>query len=253
MSTEQYDAVYLAPHLDDAVLSCGGQICRRTSAGERVLAVTIFAGDETTPSVFARRMHAWFGIWRGVGMKRRLEDRAAVGSLGAVHEHWPEQEALYRRDPATRRPLYASYRALVGPLQPADDSLIDRLARRLAGAVNTNAVFAPLAVGGHVDHRLVRAAAERAWPDGLRYYEDFPYGVRAQALAVALENADAWESEIVPVDERQLARKTSAIALYRSQIRFLFRSHRAMRDRVRACAAAVGGERVWRKRSARQC
>ena len=41
----RYHAIYLAPHLDDAVLSCGGQIFERTARGENVLVVTVMAGD----------------------------------------------------------------------------------------------------------------------------------------------------------------------------------------------------------------
>ena len=40
-----YDTIFLAPHLDDVVLSCGGQIFLETEAGNSVLVVTIMAGD----------------------------------------------------------------------------------------------------------------------------------------------------------------------------------------------------------------
>ena len=46
--TDFYPHVYLSPHLDDAVLSCGGLIHRQVVAGQRPLVVTIFAG---TPPV----------------------------------------------------------------------------------------------------------------------------------------------------------------------------------------------------------
>ena len=37
--------VYLSPHLDDAVLSCGGAIHRAGAAGEAVLVITVFAAE----------------------------------------------------------------------------------------------------------------------------------------------------------------------------------------------------------------
>ncbi|MCB0027388.1 MAG: PIG-L family deacetylase, partial [Anaerolineales bacterium] len=43
--TMPYDAIYLAPHLDDAVLSCGGQIFDRVQAGQKILVLTIMAGE----------------------------------------------------------------------------------------------------------------------------------------------------------------------------------------------------------------
>ena len=42
---EHYAALYLSPHLDDAALSCGGQIAQATRQGRRVLIVTVMAGD----------------------------------------------------------------------------------------------------------------------------------------------------------------------------------------------------------------
>lgn len=39
------DAIHLSPHLDDVVLSCGGQIAARCGRGESVLVVTLAAGD----------------------------------------------------------------------------------------------------------------------------------------------------------------------------------------------------------------
>ena len=55
-----YDAIYLAPHLDDAALSCGGQIYQLTAVGKQVLIVTIIAGDppqNVVYSDFARELH----------------------------------------------------------------------------------------------------------------------------------------------------------------------------------------------------
>ena len=51
--------VYLSPHLDDAVLSCGGMIHRQAQAGERVVVVTVCAGDPPPGplSDFARSLH----------------------------------------------------------------------------------------------------------------------------------------------------------------------------------------------------
>ncbi|MFN2182380.1 MAG: PIG-L family deacetylase, partial [Anaerolineae bacterium] len=55
--------VYLSPHLDDAVMSCGGTIHRQTSRGDQVLAITIFSGNhqggELSP--FALVQHGYWG------------------------------------------------------------------------------------------------------------------------------------------------------------------------------------------------
>ena len=53
--------IFISPHLDDAVLSCGGGIARLTCSGERVTVVTIFTGDQSPGeplSTLAVRSHA---------------------------------------------------------------------------------------------------------------------------------------------------------------------------------------------------
>ena len=43
-------------------------------------------------------------------------------------------------------------------------------------------LVATLGAGGHVDHRLVRLAAEAVHGAGLLYYEDYPYAAKWRAV-----------------------------------------------------------------------
>jgi LmbE family N-acetylglucosaminyl deacetylase len=91
--------VYLSPHLDDAVFSCGGLILRQTNAGDDVQVVTVFTGDppvgELTP--FAYELHRrWGGEGSPMGL-RRAEDLVACGRLGASVVHLGLADAVYRR------------------------------------------------------------------------------------------------------------------------------------------------------------
>jgi len=58
------DWVFLSPHLDDAVLSCGGFIFELIQKGERVEICTICAGDpppgELSP--LAEMLHQRWGV-----------------------------------------------------------------------------------------------------------------------------------------------------------------------------------------------
>ena len=172
------DHVYLSPHLDDAVLSCGGLIYRQARAGERVAVVTIFAGDPprgAALSNFARELHA---RWQAANpaAARREEDVQALTALhpGVVAHHLPLPECLYRRDPATGSALYASEEALFGEVHPDDPAL---LALQTPLAIPPGAcLYAPLGVGHHVDHQIVRRAVA-AWGVEAHYYEEYPYTV----------------------------------------------------------------------------
>ncbi len=170
-----YDQIFLSPHLDDAALSCGGQIARASRSGAKVLVITVFTGDAPAGelSPLASELHAMWGAGDNPFAARRAEDRASCAILGADFEHWNFPDAIYRRDAAGSW-LYPSRRELLSEPAAADAGLLGELTRRLA-ALSGLAVRGPLAVGGHVDHRLVRQALEAAALPGLELYEDFPY------------------------------------------------------------------------------
>jgi len=42
--TQQYRHIYLQPHYDDAIFSCGGAVALQVGSGQQVLLVTIFGG-----------------------------------------------------------------------------------------------------------------------------------------------------------------------------------------------------------------
>jgi LmbE family N-acetylglucosaminyl deacetylase len=179
--------LYISPHLDDAVLSCGGRMWRQTQAGERVLVVTIFAGAPASDlplSPFARALHALWGLADPVAA-RREEDAAALARLGAEGVYWPYVDCIYRQA-ADGRLIYDSEEALFGEVHPADGGLIAELAGRLRTLVAEQAVaiYAPLAVGRHVDHQIVRRAVEGL--EGMTYYEDYPYAGKPGALEAVL-------------------------------------------------------------------
>ena len=56
---QKYDSIYLAPHLDDAALSCGGQIYTATQQGANVRIVTVMAGDAPADGIagYAVELH----------------------------------------------------------------------------------------------------------------------------------------------------------------------------------------------------
>ena len=72
-----YDALYFAPHLDDVALSCGAQVSQRTHNGEKVLIVSITAGDPSPENLppFAQAHHeSWDLNAETVVADRRAED-----------------------------------------------------------------------------------------------------------------------------------------------------------------------------------
>ncbi len=171
--------VYISPHLDDAVCSCGGLIREQTARGERVLVVTLFtmgAQNEKTLPPYLRALHCLWGFSvEDPFIRRREEDRAALEMLGADYRHLGLQGALYRQAPDG----HYLYPGLGFFGRPADEDLpllahIRRILLDLRSAYPEATFYAPLAVGGHVDHRLVNQAMLYV-PGPTSYYEDIPY------------------------------------------------------------------------------
>lgn len=247
--------VYLSPHLDDAALSCGGRIWQQVQAGERVLIVTIFAGapaPDAPLSPFARELHARWGLADPISA-RREEDAAALALLGAEGVYWPYVDCIYRRA-AEGCFLYDSEEALFGEVHPAEDALIAELADRLQTLAQEQGgtIYAPLAVGRHVDHQAVRRAVEGL--EGVVYYEDYPYAARPGTMEAAL-GVGQWQAELVALSQEVLEAKVAAIACYDSQLSSLDWADAAeMAAAVHAFAErafarqANGGlaERYWR-------
>src|SRR5437867_4279280 len=130
MSSAAPTHVYLSPHLDDAVLSCGGMIHRQTQAGERVVVVTLCGGGPPAGplSKFAQSLHErWQTPVEAVAV-RRAEDLAALKVLGAEGTHLSVPDCIYRVDGVSGRYLYDSEESLFGELDLAELNLIKRTA-----------------------------------------------------------------------------------------------------------------------------
>jgi LmbE family N-acetylglucosaminyl deacetylase len=248
---DTYGHIYLSPHLDDVVLSCGGRIWQQVQAGERVLAVTVFGGAPAPGaplSPFAQELHARWGHLADAAARRQEEDLAALALLGAEGVHWPYTDCIYRQTPDGRFP-YASEEALWGEVHPAEKDLIAELGARMAAlpARPTGMAYVPLGVGHHVDHQIVRRAAE-ASGHTLTCYEEFPYAEDPRAVQAALAQG-RWRAELVLLSEEALEARTAAIACYRSQLSTFWTDVTDMAAAVRAFAERPGSgsraERYW--------
>ena len=290
MSTQ----LYLSPHLDDAVLSCGGQIAQYARRGERVIVVTVFAGDvppaEAARTGFVQELHARWGLGENPPAARRAEDVEACKALGAEAIHLGFPDCVYRLG-QMGGPLYPTREAIFGEAAPVEMPLVEEIVRALnrvtaeawgaaagEGAGNRRTgVYLPLTAGHHVDHQIVRAAAEQ-WAASqssrrlrIAYYEDYPYAESPEEVRSALEGHPAlwyqagrakgnesstaaakvgYTVNVVELGEEAMKAKVKAIACYRSQLSTFFANEAEMEARVRAYAVAVGGgqpaERVWK-------
>jgi LmbE family N-acetylglucosaminyl deacetylase len=210
--------VYLSPHLDDAVYSCGGLIFQQAQRSEGVLILTICAGEPTGEdlSPFALELHArWEEIESPIQL-RRQEDSEACAILGAAYKHLEIPDCVYRKG-ENGADLYPDLTSLVGPLASEEMELVEAVAAQIFDFFPTNArLYSPACFGGHVDHRLTRWAAESLGVP-LHYYHDLPYAGRDLPLPDDLR-LPAGEVTIHALVEEEIAAWADAALAYTSQL-----------------------------------
>jgi len=248
MAQRQTLTIILAAHLDDGVLSCGGQIYQRTRSGERVLVATVMAGDaKGGASDYAQGLRDRWQLNTGAEAVRRAEDAAACAVLGAEFLHWPIPDCIYRGG-ANGTMYYQSDDEIFGPVHPGETELVADVIALLRDLPAAEQVLAPLTVGNHVDHIFVRQAAEHVYGDRLGYYEDYPYVQKEGSVEDVLERTGhGWQASVQPLSEAALQAKIEAILAYRSQFSTFWTDRADLEHQVRGYAERVGGERVWRR------
>lgn len=221
--------LFLSPHFDDAVGSCGGTIARLISMGHSVRILTVFGGVEREPfSMPATVLHAEWKLDQPV-RDRRLEDASACRVLGCASSFLDFPDAIYRQG-ADGRHLYPTFESLRGSPASEDSALPERLAERVSTYLSdkNTVVFCSLAIGAHVDHVLVRDCGRilRGGDFTVLFYRDFYYDRQSSGEAEGSEMSRVN----VTLTRDEARAKLTAFSEYKSQISDLFDTPAAMKS-----------------------
>jgi len=237
--------IYISPHYDDAVLSCGGLIWEQTKKGILVEIWTICAGDAPPGklSMLAFACHQQWGIESAEALvaARCIENRDAAALVGAETVNFSIPDCIYRRSP-TGELLYTE--DVFVPIHPIEKDLDADISIALAPELEPDdTVVCPLAVGSHLDHVLTRLAIERLdihnW-----YYADVPYLIDHPELLVPATKG--LKRTRYSIDEMGLGVWQSGIAAYATQIPMLFNSGEKMLESIRLYWENERGISLWR-------
>jgi LmbE family N-acetylglucosaminyl deacetylase len=240
--TTKYRHIFLAPHFDDAVFSCGGTLGVQVSCGLQPLVITVFGGippHDMRLSPLAQQTHGMGANSaqspEALVQKRRKEDAAALDYLQVDYLWLNYLDAIYRGNPA----YYTTQSQLIGgEINPNDFPIDKQFAQDLLNLqerLPDTAWYAPLAVGRHVDHQLVSSAADRLVQTGAKvyFYEEFPYALQEGAVQARLNQlGGAFEPRLVEMSE-MLPLRLEAAKLYASQIVLNFGDEETMRHGMR--------------------
>ena len=189
----------------------------------------------------------------GIAEIRRIEDEryAYMAECAVVWLDLPD--AVYRG--------YEGDDQLLGPVRDDDPAPYEAIRREVL-RLEPQMVYAPLAVGNHVDHQLCREAVlglldetpgwvmpAPGFVGRVSFYEDFPYAwwgdFRAPAElpsgGLPLPPGVALAARYTDITE-QLDRKAAGIRLYESQLPRLFESEQGMLDALAGYHTRVARE-----------
>lgn len=257
--------LFISPHLDDAILSCGARIYQLAQKGENPIIITTMAGEPSehlpsTPLIEAIRTHWSSG--RNLVASRLKEDDNAAFKLGAQTVHLPIQEAVFRiarSGDGSYMALYPTEGSVYGDRNVGDDAhimLFDTPIPRKDAVM----IYAPIGADEHIDHRLARdwgiklAMSENV---PLRFYEEFP-AATIDKRAKVKKNTAYFQNQTPPyqlhtvistAEEADVKAKILALRAYDHHFKVLWNSAEAMEQSVRTFMTATGGgtlaERFW--------
>ncbi len=235
------DILIISPHLDDAVLSCGGLLSLANARGFDACVLTVFAGEPDPGDVgpLASWIHQLCGQGEDAVSARRVEDLAAGSLLGFDSIHLDFLDCAYRR--SAGRHLYPTESSVFGSIAIEDRRLTEEVARRI-GSMRAPLVLAPMAVGGHVDHIVARDAATQVFGTELLLFEDVPYAFETSLLVEATAGRAHWT---IPIDGDA---KRQGIECYSSQLEMLWRGDESLWEELLNLSLVNGAlpcERFW--------
>ncbi len=247
---EQLDLniLVLSPHRDDAAFSLALSISRWRASGHKVTILNVFSRSLYAPYSDADTVHENDRL-SYVSALRRREDEAFLKQVPGT-----AMVDLNLKDAPIRLRCDA---AIVCDMEVnPDDPAIAKIRKTVAGMVEGKdagafgALVLPLALGHHVDHRVVRDAARPVSTHiPCAFYEDLPYATRP-GVAIDLsrfreDTASRLHEPLLPVfihgtHTRPAEFKRRVAGLYASQI-----DGELAGTIAQFCHRYQGAERLW--------
>lgn len=219
--------LFISPHLDDALLSCGARIWQSTQAGQDVLVASVF----TNPSPHSADSH------KTSYQKRISDDKQATQLLGARSVHMGFIDAPFRNK------QYRDFTSILfhHELPKSDRPVMLAVAKHLRQLIqesNPDEVWFPLGVGGHIDHHIVYESSKllKDVQAQFHYYEDLPYAL------LPGWNSVRWHQLKATPEKKSQNLKTQKMSLVETSFSFVHNYMASPQDKL---TAMVKYDREW--------
>lgn len=179
--------VFVSPHLDDAIFSAGGLIDKINKRRKKITILNTFTKASKPPyTISIKKFLKSCGYVSADDLfKARIkEDLVAARMVKAKVINLGFTDALWRQK-GTRWILpelnyvYPIFRLSIakGHISKHDNIVIKKLEKKIKQSISQRkgtVIFAPLAIGNHTDHLIVRNIISKSFKDVI-YWEDYPY------------------------------------------------------------------------------
>jgi len=235
MITLGTDMVFVSPHLDDAVLSSGG-LMFFFKKKKNIKVVNVFTKGSEPPEIFFNKrslLRAGFDDSDSYFKQRKKEDKAVLAGIGVKPINLDFVDAAWRKKKTFRQNrltnfipeinhLYPTkFHYLSGTVDKEDEILMPGITTALKKIIKKDAVvFCPLAIGGHVDHLIVRNICQENF-SSVVYWSDYPYNLMKNPDKKFIIRNNLKKS----VWTKSLENKEALINGYETQKRLLFKHH----------------------------
>lgn len=219
--------IFLSPHLDDAVLSCGALLWKLKNLKKNITILTVFTEGGSRPySPQAKKFLKECGYINALKLfeDRKKEDKDIARFYNGRFIHLGFVDAAWRRNKEDDHIYKNEKIQFSGKISKEDRSLINEISRKVSLNLLENkdiALFAPLGIGLHADHIIVKEVAKNLKQPVL-FWEDFPYNRDLHNTRKFFSINKNYKHLFSIKNEGNNNIKYKAIRLYKSQMKGLF-------------------------------
>jgi SAM-dependent methyltransferase/uncharacterized protein YbaR (Trm112 family) len=218
--------IFLSPHLDDAVLSCKYFLNELKIKRKSVDIVSIFTRAGKYPSTKQAREYlvkCGYSNAHKLFRDREKEDIKAASFLRFKWKHLGYIDAAWRRNDRGKYIYQNEEKQFLGNISISDKKLQKKVKEKVEKIITSKKnpiVFAPLGVGGHVDHAIIREVARKLHVQTV-YWEDYPYNLDDERRAMFFKKNKNFTKHF-QIDSGDYSIGSKSIKYYKSQLSLLF-------------------------------
>jgi len=233
MHNKKNKFLIVSPHLDDAILSCGGLIHKLCEALSTAYVVSIFTGlpDPKSLSEAAKEFHRSIQLGDNAIEVRCNEDLNASKFLKYHPIHLGLFESQYRQNEQGDHTYKSLDDIFKGQLEDEKRCILQLtpIIKDLLCFHSFENIYVPMGVGNHIDHLIARhvfeeVAKEESLCDYLIYYEDMPYTCYEGHVVTERHFKKKMKAYLEPLSKTNFNAKIKGVSLYESQVNMLWQS-----------------------------